>query len=69
MSQQVTSMSSKRFLRFSARSRHFQFFFGVAKIGASATRMEGAGGGGGEERKENAHHDFEKRPFDTFAVG
>jgi len=52
--------------------RQFEAFslFGSAEIGASATLMEEAERGrGGEKRKRLArkHHDFEKRPYDTFA--
>ena len=56
---------------FSTRSRRFSLF-GSTKIGASATLMEAAGRGRGGEKKETLArkpHDFEKCPFDTFAVG
>jgi len=46
---------------FSTRSRHFSLF-GGAKIGAHPTLMARAGRG-------SKPHDFEKGPFDTFAVG
>jgi len=54
----------------SLRSKHFRRVCG-AKIGVSATLMEVAGKGRRQEKETLARkpHDFEKRPFDTFAVG
>ena len=54
----------------SLRSKHFRRVCG-AKIGVSATLMEVVGKGRRREKETLARkpHDFEKRPFDTFAVG
>ena len=55
----------------SIRWRRFSLF-GCAKIGAKRNTDGSSGEGEGRREKETLArkpHDFEKRPFDTFAVG